>query len=101
MFTSISAALESRLWFTVGEPGCNLSTLISEGGAEPGSPGLSTAPLASSASVIRGKVVEYQGAHVNCWDQPLRFARVSIISDFNASVQGYSGVLTVFQFSVN
>lgn len=51
--------------------------------------------------VIRGKVVENQGARVNCWDQPLRFAWVSIISNFNASVQGYSGVLMVFQFSAN
>lgn len=38
---------------------------------------------------------------MNCWDQPLHFAWVSIISNFNASVQGYSGVLMVFQFSAN
>lgn len=32
--------------------------------------------------LIRGRVVEYQGAGVSCWDQSFHFAWVSIISDF-------------------
>lgn len=38
---------------------------------------------------------------MNCWDQSFHFAWVSVLSDFNASVQDHSGVLKVFQFSVN
>lgn len=78
-----------------------LKHLYFRGGAE-------WAPLASHSSsglqcliVIRGKGNGIPRGTCELLGSAITFAWVSIISNFNASVQGYCGVLMVFQLSAN